>query len=165
MTIKRIIRHWQLAPWHARHCFSPATLAAIEEAIVQSEKQHRGELRFVIEGRLSLLQLLRGLRPRQRAIEQFDQQGVGNTVERSGILIYVLLAEHQVEIVADTGIAAKVAQAEWEELCHGMTSLFAAGRYREGALQGLAQATQLLARHFPTQTENPDELANPPLIL
>lgn len=165
MAMKRILRHWLLPPWQVRRCFGPATLAAIETAIAQSENQHRGELRFVIEGRLSLLQLLRDLRPRQRAIEQFKQHGVGNTAERSGILIYVLLAEHQVEIVADTGIASKVAQAEWEALCLGMTVLFGEGRYREGALQGIAQATRLLARHFPAGTDNPNELANPPLIV
>lgn len=165
MTIKRILRHWQMSSWQVRHCFSPATLAAIEEAIAHSEKQHRGELRFVIEGRFSLLQLLRGLRSRQRAIEQFEQQGIGDTAERSGILIYVLLAEHQVEIVADTGIAAKVGQAEWDALCHGMTGLFGEGRYRDGALQGIAQATRLLARHFPARTDNRNELPDPPLVL
>ena len=165
MTIKRILRHWQLPPWQVRRHFGPAVLAAIEAAIAASEKEHRGELRFVIEGRLSLLQLLHGLTPRQRAIEQFARQGVGHTAERSGILIYVLLAEHQVEIVADTGIAAKVAQAEWDALCHGMTGLFAEGRYREGALYGIAQATGLLSRHFPARPDNPNELADPPLIL
>lgn len=165
MTIKRILRHWLLPPWLVRRRFGPPLLATIAAAIGESEKLHRGELRFVIEGRLSLLQLLRGLSTRQRAIEQFADQGVGHTVEHSGILIYLLLAERQVEIVADSGITAKVGQAEWDALCHGMTAQFAQGRYREGALQGIAQATRLLSRHFPPRADNPNELADPPLLL
>ena len=165
MTLKRIFKHWQMPICRVRQHFGPATLAAIEQAIGESEKAHRGEIRFVIEGRFSLLQLLRGLSPRQRAAEQFIELGVGHTEEHSGILIYLLLAERQVEIVADTGIAAKVEQAGWNAICGRMTQAFAAGRYQDGALDGIAGTSKLLTEYFPARPRNPNELEDAPLVL
>jgi uncharacterized membrane protein len=165
MELKRILKHWRLSPWQLRQRFGQATLAAIADAIAASEQRHRGELRFVIEGRLSLPQLLRGLTARERAAQLFDRLAIGNTAEHSGILIYVLLAERQVEILADRGIAARVAQEQWDALCAHMTRQFAAGRYRAGALEGIEGATRLLDEHFPARAKNPDELDNAPLIL
>lgn len=165
MELGRILKHWRLSPWQVRRRFDRATLDAIERAIAASEQRHRGELRCVIEGHLSLLQLLRGVTARQRAGELFDQLAVGNTRERGGILIYVLLAERQVEIVADRGITAQVAQEEWDALCARMTRLFGEGRYRDGALAGIDGATQLLCAHFPARADNPNELGDAPLIL
>ena len=165
MKIRQLLQHWQQSSWQTRRCFNPETLRAIEQAITESEKLHRGELRFVIEGRYSLGQLLRELKPRQRAAELFAEQGVGHTAEHSGILIYVLLAEHQVEILADHGITAKVGQAEWDALCCRMTADFAAGHYRHGALAGIAGANQLLNQHFPAWQANPNELDDAPLVI
>ena len=165
MMLKRILMHWRLSPWQVRRRFNRATLAAIESAIAAAERQHRGELRCVIEGRLSLLQLLRGLTARARALQLFTRLNISNTMERSGILIYVLLAERKVEIVADTGIVAKVDQAEWDALCAHMTGLFGAGHYREGALAGVAGATQLLCTHFAAGADYPNELDDAPLVL
>lgn len=165
MELRRILKHWRLSPWQARRRFNRALRAAIESAIAASENRHRGELRFVVEGRLSLLQLLRGVTARGRAEQLFERLAIGNTDEQSGILIYVLLAEQQVEIVADRGITAKVAQPQWDALCARITDLFGAGRYREGALAGIDGATRLLCEHFPARTENPNELSDAPLIL
>lgn len=165
MELKRILRHWHLSPWQVRCRFDRATLAAIQQATVASEQRHRGELRCVIEGRLSLLQLLRGLTARARAAQLFDQLEVGHTEEHSGILIYVLLAERRVEIVADRGITALVAQEKWDALCARMTQQFAAGRYQEGALAGIEGATRLLSDHFPARANNPNELDDAPLFL
>ena len=165
MTLKRILKHWKMPIRRVGQHFGPATLAAIERAIGESEEQHRGEIRFVVEGRLSLLQLLRDLTARQRAEGQFRQLGIGNTEEHSGILFYILLAERQVEIVADTGITAQVAQTEWDALCRRMTLAFAAGHYQAGALAGIAGATTLLSQHFPARPRNPNELEDAPLVL
>ncbi len=165
MTLKRILKHWQMPICHVGQHFGPSTLAAIERAIGESENEHRGEIRFIIEGRFSLLQLLRGLTARQRAEEQFIQLGLGNTEEHSGILIYLLLAERQVEIVADSGISAKVGQAEWDALCQRMSLAFADGRYQAGAIAGIAGATTLLSQHFPARLRNPNELEDAPLVL
>ena len=165
MALKRILKHWQMPICRVRQHFGPATLAAIEQAIGESEKAHRGEIRFVIEGRFSLLQLLRGLSARQRAEEQFIQLGVDHTEEHSGILIYLLLAERQVEIVADSGISALVGQTEWDTLCRSMTLAFATGHYQTGALAGIAGATRLLSQYFPARPRNPNELEDAPLVL
>ena len=165
MKLRRILMHWRLSPWQVRRRFNRATLAAIQQAIAASEQRHRGELRFVIEGHLSLLQLLRGLTARARAARLFDQLKIGHTAEHSGILLYVLLAERQVEIVADHGITARVTQEKWDALCARMTQLFAAGRYQEGALAGIDGATRLLSAHFPARADNPDELDDAPLVL
>ena len=165
MALKRILKHWQMPIRRVGQHFGPATLAAIERAIGESEKQHRGEIRFVIEGRFSLLQLQRGLTTRQRAEEQFRQLGIGHTEEHSGILFYILLAERQVEIVADSGITAQVAQTEWDALCRCMTLAFADGRYEAGALAGISGATTLLSQHFPARPRNPNELEDAPLVL
>ena len=165
MDFRQIIKHWQLAPWRAQHCFDQNALQAIEEAIRASETVHRGELRFVLDRRFSLFQLLRGLTARQRAEALFDELGMLQTAERSGILIYVMLAEQKVEIVADRGIAAQVSQAQWNALCDKMTACFARGDYRGGAQTGIAGATELLACHFPVRDSNPNELDDKPLLL
>jgi uncharacterized membrane protein len=165
MKFRKILTHWRSSSWQVRQKFGRPTLAAIEQAITASEKWHRGELRFVIEGRLSLLDLLRDTTSRQRALQVFEKVGAGETAEHSGILIYVLLAERQVEIVADRGITAKVPQPEWDALCRRMTEAFASGRYREGALEGIHGATALLVAHFPAVNRNPNELDDAPLIL
>lgn len=165
MKFRQILTHWRSSSWQVRQKFGRRTLAAIEQAIAASEKLHRGELRFVIEGRLSLLQLFREVTSRQRALQLFEKVGAGATAEHSGILIYVLLAERKVEIVADRGITARVPQAEWDALCRRMTDAFAAGRYREGALEGINGATALLVAHFPAANRNPNELDDAPLIL
>lgn len=165
MELGRILEHWRLSPWQARRRFNRALLAAIASAIAASEHRHRGELRFVVEGRLSLPQLLRRLTARARATQLFHRLGVDRTEERSGILVYVLLAERKVEIVADSGITAKVTQPQWDALCARMTDLFSAGRYREGALAGIDGATRLLCEHFPARADNPNELDDTPLVL
>jgi len=165
MTLARILSHWRLPPWRIRQRFPRSTLAAIQAAIAASEAQHRGELRFVVEGHLTLSQLLRGVSARQRALQLFARLGVGHTAEHSGILIYVLLAERRVEVVADRGITAAVPQAQWDALCAAMTDLFAAGRYQDGALAGIAGATRLLGAHFPVRGANPNELDDDPLLL
>lgn len=165
MDLARLIKHLSLSPWKVRHCFAPATLDAIEQAVHASEHQHRGELKFVVEGRLPLVALFKGVTARQRAEHLFARLGIGDTAENSGILIYVQLADRQVEILADRGIARHVAQAEWDAICRGMEQAFKQGDYRGGALAAIARASTLLAEHFPAGAHNPDEISNRPLLL
>jgi hypothetical protein len=164
MKLKRLLRHL-LTPglWMRRH-FPRADRQAIAAAIRDSESHHRGELRFVAEGPLHLAALLHGTTPRQRAVELFSQLRVWDTEENSGILIYVQLVDRKVEILADRGIAAQVPQAEWQRLCRGMENHFAQGRYRQGVLDVLASAGELLTAHFPATGNNPNELPDAPLI-
>ncbi|NJD34653.1 MAG: hypothetical protein FIA96_07470, partial [Betaproteobacteria bacterium] len=148
-----------------RRVFARGDLAAIGEAIAASEASHRGELRFVVEAAMPLLALWRDQSPRARAVDLFSALRVWDTEENSGILIYVQLVDHKVEILADRGIAARVPQAEWDAICRAMEQSFAEGRWRQGAVQAVSRAGELLAHHFPARTDNPNELPDQPLIL
>jgi hypothetical protein len=127
MKPARFLKHVLLPDWWRRRVFAAADLAAIGQAITASETRHRGELRFVVEAGLPPAALWRDTSPRQRAAELFASERVWDTEENSGILIYVELADRRVEILADRGIAARVAQAEWDAICRAMEQAFGAG--------------------------------------
>lgn len=165
MTLSRLFAHVLLPDWWRRRVFSAADLAAIGDAITACEKSHRGELRFVVEAAMPLKALWRDQSPRARSIDLFSALRVWDTEENSGILIYVQLVDRKVEILADRGIAARVPQAEWDAICRGMEQSFAEGRWRQGAVQAVARAGELLARHFPARADNPNELPDQPLVL
>ena len=148
-----------------RRRFPKSSLAAVEEAIGKSEGTHRGELRFAVEASLEWGPLFRGQTARQRAIEVFSRLRVWDTEENSGVLIYLLLADRDVEIVADRGIDARVGAAEWERICKEMESLFRQGRFEEGVVTGIAAITEHLVRHFPARKGDLDELPNAPVVL
>ncbi|HEY3432908.1 MAG TPA: TPM domain-containing protein [Rhodocyclaceae bacterium] len=165
MKFSRLLRHLLMSTWWTRRAFRAADLKAIGAAIAESESHHRGELRFVVEGPLNTLHVLRGFTPRQRAIEVFSQLKVWDTEENCGILIYVQMVDRKVEILADRGISAKVPQAEWDSLCRGMEKHFARGEYRDGVIQALQGASGLLSAHFPAQGARPNELPDAPVLL
>ncbi|HMM54477.1 MAG TPA: TPM domain-containing protein [Candidatus Desulfobacillus sp.] len=161
----RILRHLLLPQWCASRAFPPSVLRRIEQAIAASEKRHAAELCFAIEGGLALPALLRGQTARQRALEVFSLLRVWDTACNNGVLIYVQLADRQVDILADRGIAARVAQADWDALCRRFEQGCRQRRFAEGALDAIEEATALLARHFPPGGEGADELPNRPLLL
>lgn len=161
----RWIRHLLLDDWQARRAFPGAVLASIAGAVAENEKRHRGELRFVVEGGLPLGALLAGQSSRQRAVELFGRLGVWDTEDNAGVLVYLLLADRRVEIVADRGIHARVGATAWETICGQMQRAFAEGRFEQGALLGLAAIGDLLAVHFPPLDENPNELPDAPVVL
>jgi len=165
MKLLRMLKHLLLPDWWLRRAFGRADLAAIGSAIATSENSHRGELRFVVEGPLPVAALWRGLSPRARAVDLFATLRVWDTEENSGILIYVQLVDRRVEILADRGIAARVAQAEWDAICRTMEADFRSGEWRRGAVQAVARAGALLAQHFPAGDSNPNELPDQPLML
>ena len=165
MNAFRVIKHLLVPHWVVRRAFPKPTLTAIEQAITASEKQHTGELRFVVEGGLPLHELWHGHSPRQRAIDLFSQLRVWDTDQNSGILIYVQWVDHAVEILADRGIAARVPQAEWNAICHSMEAAFKRGDYHIGALTAIERASQLLAMHFPSSGGGHNELPDRPLVL
>lgn len=165
MNLTRVLKHLLLPGWFVQRVFSRGDLAAITAAIAASEKAHRGELRFVVEGPLSVTQLWRDTPPRARAVELFSRLRVWDTEQNSGILIYVQLVDHRVEILADRGIAARVPQAEWDAICRAMEADFRAGAWRQGAVRAVARAGELLAAHFPAGERNPNELPDKPLRL
>lgn len=163
MNFSRLAKHLLIPDWWAHRAFPKRVLARIDKAVHASEKSHRGELCFVVEGDIDLAALLRGVTPRQRAEHLFGQMRVWDTAENSGVLIYVQLVDHCIEIVADRGISAKVGQSEWNTICETMQSAFFAGMYEQGALEAITSISALLTRHFPSGEENPDELPNRPL--
>lgn len=146
--------------------FSAALLDEMATAVAAGERTHRGEICFAIEARLSPLAVLDGLDARTRAQQVFAQLRVWDTECNSGVLLYVLMAERRIEIVADRGIAAKVAAAEWDAICVRMRECYAQGRWREGSLKGIAAAHVLLFEHYPADDKpDPDELADRPVLL
>ena len=163
MTIKRALRHLISTGWALRRAFDAAGLQAIERAIAAAEKTHGGEIRFAIEAQLSPIEVFRGIAPRERALEAFANLGVWDTEANNGVLIYVLWADHDVEIVADRGFNSRVSAQEWEEVCHRMESLFAKGQAVEAVVTGIESVGAIIARHFPTADRN--ELPNEPVVM
>ncbi|MGQ0510846.1 MAG: TPM domain-containing protein [Betaproteobacteria bacterium] len=162
----RWIRHLFLDELALRRAFPAPVLGAIASAVAGQEKRHRGELRVVIEGGLPILALALGRTAHERALEQFARLRVWDTEDNAGVLVYLLLADHRVEIVADRGIHARVGAAAWETICGAMQREFAAGRYEEGMRSGLSSISDLLARHFPAGAgENPNELPDAPVAV
>ena len=165
MKLSRVLRHLLLPDWWVRRVLARADLTAIGDAITACEKLHRGELRFVVEASMPLNALRADQSPRARAVNLFSSLRVWDTEENSGILIYVQLVDRRVEILADRGIAAQVSQAEWDAICRGMEQRFREGQWRQGAVQAVTRAGELLATHFPARDNNPNELPDQPLVI
>lgn len=165
MDIRRVWRHLWCDRGVARRAFPSATMHRIEAAIAANEKRHDGELRFAVEASLPFGALARGVSARHRAIELFAQLRVWDTERNSGVLIYLLLADRRVEIVADRGIHRKVGDPAWESICGNMQRAFAAREFERGVLRAIDAIGDLLAAHFPPQPGNPNELPNKPVIL
>jgi len=162
---RRLGRHFITDHLSARRKFSPQGLKLIEDAIAAGERQHEGQIRFVVEASLPLAQVFRGLQPRERALQLFGQLGVWDTEHNSGVLVYVLLADRNVEIVADRGINRRVAQDTWDAVCRAMEAAFREGRFEDGAVDGIAAISELLAQHFPRSSAGANELPDAPIVL
>lgn len=145
--------------------FPPPTLLAIEESLKASETKHAGEIRFAVEGALDTVPLFSGQSARERAIDVFSQLRAWDTAHNNGVLIYLLLADRDVEIVADRGIHAKVGAREWEAICRDMEAAFTQADYEGGVLGGIQAVTQHLIRHFPVSGVDQNELPDTPVIL
>lgn len=161
----RIFKHLTATRWQIMHCFPKRSMNAIEAAIRESETLHMGELRFVVEASLEWPELFAGTSSRERAIEVFSHLRVWDTEHNSGVLIYLLLADHKVEVVADRGINSRVNKAEWVSICQDMESQFRIGNFEKGLLLGASAITVLLQRHFPAHDHNPNDLPNRPTVL
>jgi uncharacterized membrane protein len=167
MEILRILRHWMITPGAVRRAFPEEVLTRIRQAIADSEKSHSGELRFAVEAALPLSYLRRDAPARERAEMMFSKLRVWDTEQNNGVLIYVELADHKIEIVVDRGIGGLVSAAEWTSIAAMMRDRFRAGEFEAGALAGVEAAGALLARHFPLAAgeRNPNELPDHPVVL
>ena len=149
-----------------RRRFPAALLDEITAAIAAGEHTNKGEVCVAIESRLDPFAVLGGLDAATRARQAFSQLRVWDTEHNNGVLLYVLLAEHRIEIVADRGIAARVAPGEWEAICSRMRDSYARKQWREGSLAGIAATHALLLKHFPGNDKaDPDELPDRPVFL
>jgi uncharacterized membrane protein len=161
----RMLKHLFTDHAAARRAFPAPVLRAITDAVASGEAHHDGELRFVIEASLPLRYLWRHATAHQRALEVFSQIRVWDTEHNSGVLIYVLLAERHVEIVADRGIHARVEDGTWEAICKRMQQAFASGHFEAGAVAGVEAISEVLATHFPRATGKANELPDEPVML
>ncbi len=164
-TIGRFARHLLTTRRVVHGAFPPAALQAIERAIRASEARHSGQIRFAVEGALDGGPLFQGQSPRERAIELFARLRVWDTERNNGLLIYLLLADRAVEIVADRGIHARVGAAQWHAVCQKMEAAFRQGRYEGGVLEGVQAVTEHLAQHFPAAGRGANELPDKPVVL
>jgi uncharacterized membrane protein len=165
MNIRRIGRHLIEHRWRLRRIFPPASLARIEQAIKAGEATHSGQVRFVVEGALDGESLFRNQPARERALDVFSQLRIWDTAHNSGVLIYLLLADRDVEIVADRGIDAKVGAAGWEKICVEMETQFRVGNFEGGVIKGVEAVSHELATHFPRSGAGPNELPDAPVVI
>ena len=162
MGIGRIGKHLIEHRWRVRRIFPPAVLARIEAAIKASEHTHSGQIRFAVEGALDGAPLFRDQPARDRALDIFSQLRIWDTAHNNGVLIYLLLADRDFEIVADRGIDAKVGRAAWEKICVEMETDFRAGDFEGGVIKGIEAVSRQLAAHFPSHGIGPNELPDAP---
>jgi uncharacterized membrane protein len=165
MGIKRIGKHLLVHRWRVRRIFPPNVLAAIEAAIKASETTHAGQIRFVVEGALDGAPLFRNQPARARALDIFSRLRIWDTAHNNGVLIYLLLADRDFEIVADRGIDAKVGRAGWERICVEMETDFRAGNFEGGVIKGIEAVSRQLAAHFPAQGAGRNELPDAPVVI
>ena len=165
MSIRRIGRHLLEHRWRLRRIFPPAALARIQQAITSGEAAHAGQLRFVVEGALDGAPLFRNQPARERALDIFSQLRIWDTADNNGVLIYLLLADRDVEIVADRGIDAKVGPEGWEKICRAMETDFRAGNFEAGVIKGVEAVSREMAAHFPRSGAGPNELPDAPVVM
>ena len=165
MDIQRILKHLLMTEWQVKQAFSRDTLAAIGNAIKASETRHLGEIRFAVEGALHSSGLFKGQSPRERAIEVFSHLHIWDTEHNNGVLIYLLLADRAVEIIADRGVHVKVGSQQWNTICRTMEQAFRQAKYQEGVVSGIDAVAQHLAKHFPGRGSKRNELPDAPVVL
>ncbi|WP_374316985.1 TPM domain-containing protein [Aquabacterium sp.] len=155
-TWRRTLRHLWLDAGDARRALTPSGLKRLEEAVRQSEIHHRGELRLCVEASLPLPLLWRGMSARQRAIEVFSRLRVWDTAQNNGVLIYLLLADRRIEIIADRGLSEHVSKAQWQAMADTLGTQLAQGAFEQGMRGAIAEVDALLRQHFPAHQHELD---------
>lgn len=166
--VLRVLRHrlgWDEAD--ARRLLPEAALDRLQQVVATSESAHSGEIRLCIEASLPMSYLWRDATPRDRAVAMFGKLKVWDTEANNGVLIYLLLAEHAIELVVDRGLASHVDPGQWQGIVTEMGAAFRAGRHEEGLLHAVAHVDAVLRRHYPLApgAANPNELSDRPHAL
>lgn len=165
MEIRRIFRHMMIGGLSVRSAFPLHAMQAIEQAIRMSEASHGGQIRFAVEGALDFAGLLRKQTAAERAIEIFSRLRVWDTEHNNGVLIYLLLADRDVEIVADRGIHARVGVIGWEAICQQMEESFRQGQFEAGVIAGIHAVGAYLLHHYSGSLPSANELPDQPVVL
>lgn len=163
--LKRIFRHLCMTPLQLKFRFPKVVMTRIEAAIANSEAMHAGEIRFAVELNLAIQDLLKNKSGRERAVEVFSDLRVWDTEQNNGVLIYLLLADHDFEILVDRGICQYVGKDSWQVISHAMEVLFKAGKFEDGVLYGINEIGSLLAQHYPAGKHDQNELPNAPVLV
>jgi uncharacterized membrane protein len=163
----RIWRHQWMDEADVRRVLPDAAMERLAARVAASERRHSGEIRICVEAGLPLSYLRRNASARARAVTMFGKLRVWDTEHNNGVLIYLLLAEHAIEIVADRGIDAHVDDADWAAMAQRMGAAFREGRFEDGLTQALEEMSALLVAHFPLAENQPDtnELPDAPVVL
>jgi uncharacterized membrane protein len=165
MELRRLGRHLVTPDWLVRQVFPRPAMMRIEQAIAGAEARHSGQIRFAVEAALDPWSVLRSLSARERALEVFSTLRVWDTERNNGVLIYLLLADRDVEIVADRAISAKVKPEDWQAICWEMETQFRRRDFERAIVSGVGAVAALLARHFPPGERPVNELPNAPVQL
>jgi uncharacterized membrane protein len=162
----RLLKHRAFDEHDAKRMLSKDALARIQARVAASEQRHSGEIRVAVEAGLPISYLRRHASPRDRAVAMFGKLNVWDTERNNGVLIYLLLAEHAIEIVADRGLNRHVAAAEWSAIAESMKDAFRGGDFEGGLLRAVDAVDALLVRHFPAQAGEGDvnELPDAPYV-
>ncbi len=165
-TLARMLRHRWLDESDTRKAIPPALVERLTRRVAASEQRHSGEIRLYVEAGLPMSYLWRGATPRERAVAMFGKLRVWDTEANNGVLIYLLLAENAIEIVADRALASRVPHGEWKAIVTRMGSAFREGRFEDGLTQALEEVSALLVAHFPLAPDqaNPNELPDRPVL-
>ncbi len=164
--LKRIARHRWLDESDTRRAVPPDLAERLRRRVAASEYRHTGEVRICVEAGLPMSYLWRNASARERAIAQFGKLRVWDTANNNGALIYLLMADHAIEIVADRGLNRVVSQAQWLAMVQRLSTALREGRYEDGLTQALEEVSAVLVEHFPAdaETHNPNELGDQPVL-
>ncbi len=163
--LSRFFRHLLATKASGKRAFPATSLQSIQTAIAEGEALHRAEVRLIIEPSLSIGDVLAGQHARQRARELFSLYRIWDTEENCGVLVYINLADHKVEIISDRAVGRALHASQWQAVCKTMTQGFAQGLYEESVLAAIRQLNDLLHAHFPASGDTVNELSNRPLIV
>lgn len=166
--LKRYFKHVLMTPMTVRKCFNSDVLGSIEASIGAGERGHTGQVRFVVEAELSTFALWHDVSARQRAKELFAKLGIWNTEQNNGVLLYVLLADRKVEIIADRAIDRAVGLPAWDAIVKQIDDHFMRDEFEAGAIAGITQIHAQLRQHFPhdaSKSARENEQSDAPIVL
>ena len=147
--LTRLLKHRLWDEADARRALPAAALDRLQAQVVASEAAHSGEIRICVEAGLPLSYLWRNAPVRQRAIAMFGKLRVWDTENNNGVLIYLLLAEHRIEVVADRGLNARVAPVTWTAMVAQLGVALGSGAFEDGLSAAIQAADDMLVTHFP----------------